>query len=292
IDPLFYRNEVDDVNPAKHYQRQVLEAEVFPNRQLPAGVPSNIPTFDLAYYPNERGQYNFDIPGGSAFSAGLDQNGNLIDPESRWGGIMRSLTTTDFEQSNVEFIQFWVMDPFNEDSQNDLGTTTGGKLYFHLGNVSEDILRDGLMSFENGLPPDGTDEGAGLITTYTNWGRVPLTQSIVNAFDNTNNSNANQDVGLDGLPDTRGGFPDEQSHFSDFLDQLGPLNPEARNAIIADPANDNYQYFRDDDYDNQSNPPDILERYKRYNGVEGNSRSASDPGAPSYPSQSSTLPST
>lgn len=292
VDPLFYRNDAttpDDIFPNRHYQRQVLEREVFPNRQLPAGVPSNIPTLDLAFYPDERGQYNFDPPGGSPFSAGLDVNGNLIDPASRWGGTMRSLTTTDFEQANIEFIQFWVMDPFNEDAEADLGTTPGGKLYFHLGNISEDILRDGLMSFENGLPPDGSDDGGGLVTDYTNWGRVPLTQSIVNAFDNTTNSNETQDVGLDGLPNQRDGLPDETSHFSEYLDQLGPLNEAARNGILADPANDDYHYYRGSDYDDQA--LDILARYKRFNGLEGNSVSTTDSPEP-YPTQSTTLPST
>lgn len=292
IDPLFYRNDAvtpDDINPLKHYQRQVLQAEVFPNRQLPAGTPTNIPTFDVAFYPNERGQYNYELPGGSDFSAGMDTEGFLLDPASRWGGVMRSLTTTDFEQANVEFIQFWVMDPFNEDSQADLGTTDGGRLYFHLGNVSEDILRDGLMAFENGLPPDGTDDGAGLQTTYTNWGRVPLTQAIVNAFDNTTNSNAEQDVGLDGLPDDREGFPDEASFFSDFLDQLGPLSAAAQDRYQEDPSNDNYHYFRGSDYDDEQ--LDILERYKRFNGLEGNSVSTSD-SPENYPTQATTLPST
>jgi cell surface protein SprA len=294
IDPLFFRNDPttpDNINPNQHYQRQVLEREVFPNRQLPAGAPTNIPTLDLAFYPSERGQYNFDVPGGSNFSAGLGTNGELLDPETRWGGVMRSLTTTDFEQANIEFIQFWVMDPFNEDAQNDLGTVQGGKLYFHLGNVSEDILRDGLMSFENGLPPDGTDNGAGLTTTYTNWGRVPLTQSIVNAFDNTTNSNASQDVGLDGLPDTRAGFPDETSHFAGYLNQLGPLSPEALAIIQGDPANDNYRYFRGALSDNET--LDILERYKRFNGLDGNSVTTSDsPPGDNFPTQATTLPST
>jgi len=293
VDPLFYRNDPttpDNIFPNKHYQRQVLEREVFPNRQLPAGVPTNIPTLDLAYYPDERGQYNFDPPGGSAYSAGLGVDGRLLDPASRWGGIMRSLTTTDFEQANIEFVQFWVMDPFNEDAVQDLGTTPGGKLYFHLGNVSEDILRDGLMSFENGLPPDGSDDGAGLITTYTKWGRVPLTQSIVNAFDNTTQSNATQDVGLDGLPNSRPGLPDEQSHFSDYLDAItGFLNPDVLPGFVADPANDDYHYFRGSDLDGQQ--LDILERYKRFNGLEGNSVATVDSPEP-YPTQATTLPST
>lgn len=296
VDPLFYRNDQatpDNIFPDKHYQRQVLEREVFPNRQLPAGVPTNIPTLDMAFYPNERGQYNFDLPGGSDFSAGIDPDGNLLDPASRWGGIMRSLTTTNFEQANIEFIQFWVMDPFNEDAVNDLGTTPGGKLKFHLGNVSEDILRDGLMSFENGLPVDGTDEGGGLLTTYTNWGRVPLTQSIVNAFDNTTNSNATQDVGLDGLPNGRDGFIDERSHFGDYLAAMeGFLNPDVFDSFFDDPANDDYQYFRNNEYEAETiNPPDILERYKRFNGLEGNSVSTQDAPEP-YPTLATTLPST
>ena len=296
VDPLFYRNDPqtpDNIFPNRHYQRQVLEREVFPNRQLPAGMPTNIPTLDLAFYPSERGQYNFDVPGGSAYSAGINPDGSLIDPASRWGGIMRSLTTTDFEQANIEFVQFWVMDPFNEDAEEFLGTTPGGKLQIHLGNISEDILRDGLMSFENGLPVDGTDDGGGLITTYTNWGRVPLTQSIVNAFDNTTNSNATQDVGLDGLPNQRDGFPDERSHFSNYLNQVeGFLNPAAFQRAFNDPANDDYFYFRNNTYENEViNPPDILERYKRFNGLEGNSISTQDAPEP-YPTLATTLPST
>jgi cell surface protein SprA len=292
IDPLFFRNDAttpDNIFPDQNYQRQVLEREVFPNRQLPAGAPTNIPTLDLSFYPSERGQYNFDVPSGSAFSAGLGVNGELLSPETRWGGIMRSLTTTDFEQANIEFVQFWVMDPFNEDSQADLGTIQGGKLLVHLGNISEDILRDGQMSFENGLPPDGTDDGAGLVTGYTNWGRVPQTQSIVNAFDNTTNSNKEQDVGLDGLPDVRDGFIDESSHFSDYLGQLGPLSLEARTLIELDPSADNYHYYRGSDYDGLE--LDILDRYKRFNGLEGNSVTSTDSNE-SYPTQATTLPST
>ena len=37
-----------------------------------------------------------------------------------------------------------------------------------------------------------------------------------------------------------------------------------------DPAGDNYHYFRGDDYD--AKELDILSRYKRYNGTEGNSQ--------------------
>ena len=78
-------------------------------------------------------------------SAGLTVEGALADPSSRWGGIQRALTTTDFEMANIEYLQFWLMDPFNEDSEN----LTGGDFYINLGNVSEDVLNDSQLSYEN-----------------------------------------------------------------------------------------------------------------------------------------------
>jgi hypothetical protein len=143
IDPLFYRSNaltppnVDADMQSDHRMREILESEVFPNRQLPPGTPPNIASLDLTYYPSERGQYNFDQPDGvPGYSAGLNEDGTLKEPDTRWGGIQRALTTTDFEMSNVQFIQFWLMDPFHEDSPN----VNGGDLYFNLGNVSEDVL--------------------------------------------------------------------------------------------------------------------------------------------------------
>lgn len=41
------------------------------------------------------------------------------------------------------------------------------KLLLHLGNVSEDILKDGNMQYENGLPTSSTPVN----TTETNWGK-------------------------------------------------------------------------------------------------------------------------
>ena len=46
----------------------------------------------------------------------LNANGVLyiiLDTEN-WGGMMRKLETNDFEAANIEFIEFWMMDPFNE----------------------------------------------------------------------------------------------------------------------------------------------------------------------------------
>ncbi len=291
LDPLFFRNDnitPDNINPDRHYQREVTENEVFPDRELPAGTPANIATLDLSFFPNERGPYNYDAEG-SAFSDGIDPGtGELNSPESRWGGVQRAINTTDFEQTNVEFIQFWIMDPYNTDNRNFLGTSgnNDGKLIVNIGNVSEDVLRDGQMSFENGLPIDPANPN-GLLTDTTNWARVPITQSIVNAFDNTTNSNATQDVGFDGFDD-----PGERAYFDEFLQRMAALpgiDPAVLSAATSDPSTDNFHYYRGSDYDNQG--LDILERYKRFNGFEGNSITTQD-SPEDYPTQATTLPTT
>ncbi len=274
IDPLFFNDNSltpenvasDDVMQSDHRMRQVQESEVFPNRELPVGVPPNIPTLDLTYYPNEPGPYNYNADE-------ITVSGNertLANADMNWGGIMRNLTTTDFEQSNIEFVQFWLMDPFHDDNVND---GQGGELYFNLGNISEDILKDGKKSFENGLPL--TVEPGVVVTDTSNWAIYPTIQSIVNAFDNTTSSNAAQDVGFDGMSDAT-----EQVLFNDFVSAVGPLS---------DPSNDNFHYFRGGDYDALG--LDILERYKRYNGTEGNSVT-SEESPEDYPTQATTSPST
>ncbi|MFN9798654.1 MAG: cell surface protein SprA, partial [Bacteroidota bacterium] len=197
IDPLFFRTNaltppnVDVEMQSDHRMREVLEAEVFPNRQLPPGTPPNIATLDLTYYPSERGMYNYERPnGGEGLSAGLNPDGTLREPETRWAGIQRALNTTDFETANVQFIQFWLMDPFNEDSPNG----TGGELYFNLGNVSEDVLKDSQLTFENGFPNENND----FPILQSEWGNYPdpSTFNVVNAFDNTTGNYLRQDIGM------------------------------------------------------------------------------------------------
>ncbi len=275
-DPLFFRNNnltpsnINDDIQSDHFQREVLEQEVFPNRQLPPQTPANIAVFDLNYYPKERGPYNYN--------PNLEPDGSLSNPENAWAGIMKRITTSDFELNNIEFIQFWVMDPFNEDSKN----TTGGDLYFNLGNISEDILKDSRKSFENGLPKNAADTDARLDTTV--WGLIPTKQSIVNAFDNSDNSTVTQDVGFDGLPDAG-----ERSFFAKYLsDVQARVDPAVYNRIAEDPSNDNYHYYRGTDYDNQA--LDVIQRYKRYNGLEGNSPTTED-SPESYPTSATAMPS-
>ncbi len=289
IDPLFFRNNNltpehianDPDMQSDHRMREVLEQEVFPNRELPAGTPTNIAMFDLAYYPSERGPYNYDTDGEQGISQGVKSNGELQKPSSRWGGIMRDLRTTDFEQANVMFIEFWLMDPFNKDSRNQ----KGGDLYFNLGNISEDILRDSRKNFENGLPT-GTDPDPSDVDTTT-WGQVPTTQSIVNAFDNDPDSRKFQDVGLDGMRDQG-----ERQYFNDYLNKMQNIVSQGvYDKLQSDPSGDGYNYYRDDDYDDRE--LNILERYKEFRGLDGNSpttEQSEQQNDAGYPTSATTRP--
>ena len=275
IDDNFYVSPPANISAddrSKPYVRRIFETEFHPNKEIPQQMQAlTVRELNLAFYPSERGPYNFDTT--SAYSAGLMDDGSLRSPETRWGGIMRKLERTDFEEVNIEYIEFWMMDPFIDNPQH-----KGGKLYFNLGDISEDILRDGRKSFENGLPV--TAEVIDVDTTI--WGRVPRLQSIVNAFSNDPTARQYQDVGYDGLSSEN-----EATFFSRFLTiAQQQLNQDAYDALIADPSADNFMYFRSQYYDETD--AKILERYKRYNSPEGNSSVVSDNSE--YSSQSSSLP--
>ncbi|MFV0540331.1 MAG: cell surface protein SprA, partial [Aestuariibaculum sp.] len=231
IDPIFYSRQrpdgISDNDISDLYTSRIFISELFPERDLVQGQSTTQNALDLVYYPNERGPYNFDPN-----SAG----GVINNPQESWAGIMRQLTSTDFEQQNVEYIEFWIQDPFLDNPTN-----SGGKLVFNLGNISEDIIKDGKKLYENGLPKDGNIAAL----TPTQWGSVvPLNQSLVYAFDSTGDERTNQDVGYDG-------YNDEEEALQ-FGANFG-----------SDPAKDNYTYFLNTD-------GDIFQRYKNYNGVEGN----------------------
>jgi cell surface protein SprA len=286
IDPLFFRQNNltpdhirdDKVMRSNHFMREVLETEIFPQRQLPNGQPGNLPVLDIAYYPSERGPYNYDvIP--NKYSSGLLPDGRLNAPSTRWGGIMRRIETTDFETANIEYIQFWLMDPFNEDNPD---PNTSGELYINIGDISEDILKDGRKAFENGLPTTDTPGDPNVLDS-TAWGVVPNIQQLVNAFDNNPASRPFQDVGLDGLTNTN-----EISFFSPYLNRIDSAlgaGSAAKAQAVADPSADDFAYFRDPEFDNQQ--LDILKRYKNYGGLEGNS-SVEQPN--NYPISSTVMP--
>ena len=248
------------------YARRIPQQEVFPNKDLTQGQYSYIYELNLAFYPSEKGPYNYDVAP-TAYSAGIDASGALLNPRSRWGGIMRKLDYTDFETQNIETIEFWLMDPFIDNPDHH-----GGKLYINLGDISEDILRDGRKSFENGLPTSATV----VDVDTTIWGRVPTMQPIVNAFDNDETSRKYQDVGYDGLGSTHG-IDDEQSFFSWYIDQIADRFGTASAAwqqASQDPSNDDFRYFRSTYYD--ENDVKVNDRYKRFNNPEGNSPVDSD----------------
>jgi cell surface protein SprA len=283
IDPLFLRNNTltpdhiknDKEMQSNHFVREVFEKEIFPAKESPVGEPTNISVLDLAFYPSERGPYNFDTSP-TIYSSGLNLDGTLRNPKSRWAGIMRKIESSDFEAQNIEFIEFWMMDPFVYDS---IGKLDGGDLYFNLGDISEDILKDSRKSFENGLPINS--QATNIDTTV--WGRLSKQQSLVNSFDNDPQSRQYQDVGFDGLSDN-----DEQSFFNPYLDKAKKIvDPAVFDAIFRDPAADDFHYFRGTDYDEQK--VGILERYKKFNGPEGNSPTT-EMKIESYPTAASNIP--
>lgn len=248
------RNDVNELS--KPETRQVLRREIFP-RQFTQFGEGLLTTFDLAFYPREKGPYNFEASTGR-----LDANGNLRFPRQAWGGLMRNIDQTDFETSNIEFIEFWLQDPFINPNRNPLG----GQLYFNLGNISEDILRDGKRQYENGLP---TPTNNAPVDNSSVWGRVPANPlQVTNAFSNNPDDRQFQDVGLDGLQDE-----DEKDKFAAYLAELqtnfGNGSPAYQKAL-ADPSGDNFKAYRDPSFD-QGSGAGILERYKNINNPHGNS---------------------
>jgi cell surface protein SprA len=241
--------------------RQVYQKEIFPQRTTGFGE-SQLVTFDLAYYPTDKGPYNYDdLPG--PVSAGVASTGKLNQPRTRWGGLMRALDQTDFETSNIEFIEFWAQDPFiNSPLNPNAANSTGGKLYFNLGNVSEDVLKDGRRFYENGLAtpnaPSPEDQ--------TVWGRVARNPiQVTNAFSNIPEDRLYQDLGFDGLSDTA-----EANRRAAYLTNLqaAGVGGAAYQRALNDPSSDNYRNYRDAAFGATDG---LLARYKDYNSPQGNS---------------------
>ena len=236
VDPIFYSSQrpggITDADLSFNKTRRIYLKELFPITDVVEGQSTVINTLDLSYYPTERGPYNYN--------PAADGN-TLPNPEENFGGIMRSISSTNFEQGNVEYIQFWMLNPYEN---NETPANNGGKLYFNLGEISEDILRDGKKQYENGLPEEGSIQN----TSPSIWGRVPSSQSLIYAFDVSKANRAVQDVGLDGIDDVGESRLSGAENFSN----------------LADPAADNYQFYLDA-------TGNLLERYKNYNGLEKNS---------------------
>ncbi|WP_231961652.1 T9SS outer membrane translocon Sov/SprA [Urechidicola croceus] len=274
IDQLFYGgsslqpSNINDVELSRAEVRRIRYTELFPEQDLDITQSSVVRSLDLAYYPSERGSYNYDTD-----NVGAD--GNFTNPEDRWAGITRPLTVTNFEQANIEYIQFWMLDPYEHYSiTQEEGLPSGvnpqdptnqvGELYFNLGNISEDVLKDGRKMYENGLPSDGTTTNV----ENTVWGKIPTGQSLLYTFDADDTSRLNQDIGFDGLNDE-----EEVALFG--------------TAFGEDPSSDNYRYFRGSQYDAEN--ASILTRYKQFNNTQGNSPTANLSNE-SFPTSATTYP--
>ncbi|MBF4472205.1 cell surface protein SprA [Flavobacterium sp. HJJ] len=229
IDPVFYTSKPSGITNddlSTNATRRVYSEELYPLTDIVQGQSLVVSTFDLSFYPKERGPYNNNL--------------NVSDtPRENYGGIIRSLSSTNFEQSNVEYIQFWVMDPYVGAGKT--SNTNSGKIYFNLGEISEDVLKDGRKVYENGLGPDQV-----LVNPPPVWGNAPASQSLIYAFDNNENNRINQDIGFDGLASK-----DEAKVYNNY-------------ASDPDPAADDYTYYL-------NTTGSVLDRYKNYNGVENNS---------------------
>lgn len=255
---------------SNHYEKQVQPQAIFANRAIANGFNIPLGLLDIFYSPVERGQYNFNPD--------LTPDGLLKNPRQNYGSAMRAVTSDiDFDNANIENLEFWMMDPYIQDPVRgvvratgnpnvDRPNNTGGKVIINLGDVSEDVIPDGRYNFENGLPivPRQTT-GPTRNVEPTAWGFAPRTQFVTKAFSNQPGAREAQDVGLDGMNST-----DERNFYTDFLSKLpANLSPQARATIEADPAADDYEFY----FSEKANTENwkIIQRYKNFMGMENNS---------------------
>ena len=245
IDPRFYGsggNAPDGIDAqavSNHASRRVRLDELYNSRDFVAGEQVFTNTFDISYFPGERGPYNF--------------NQNPETAQQRWGGLMRPITVSNFVNSNIEYVEFWMMDPYADG--NTLGTNP--KILLQLGNVSEDVLKDGKMQYENGLPTSTTPS----VTTSSNLGTQPKQPPILYAFSSDGAQRIEQDAGYDGLTNAL---------------ESGKFGTNFVNPVLntPDPASDDFVFYLSDLF--QGNLASYLpSRYKYFRNPEGNSKSNS-----------------
>ena len=262
LTPAYLRNNPNMLS--NHYSREVRTSELFPYRDENFAQQSYLQTLCLAYYPDERGPYNLN-------SEQMGSDGKLLNPQENWGGIMRKIDQSDFEAANIEYLEFWMMDPFIYLE----AAPTSGKLYFNLGEISEEVLKDEKKFFENGMPLN-EDPTA---TVETVWGRVPIRQTAGYSFDNAAGARVKQDVGFNGLSS------EEEKNFPAYANYISAIRSKVNGTVLEqwqgdtmsplnDPAGDNFRHYRDELYDQLQSS--ILGRYKYYNGIEGNSAEATN----------------
>jgi cell surface protein SprA len=265
-----FGNFQPDINPDEigrfQYEKIIYPQQIFKNKAIPNNIQIPQQTLDISYFPSERGLYNFNTD--------LDINGLLRNPRENFGAVTRAIgSDTDFENANIETIDFWMLDPFIDgatgvvrDGVFNQRNTTGGKVLLHLGDVSEDFIPDNRFNFENGLPlvdrvvsPQPSPN-----VDQTPWGYAPRSQFLTDAFDNLSGAREKQDVGLDGLSNT-----DETTFFSSYLSAVLPrLNNQAQERMRKDPAADDFRFYIGGDA--EAFGSNMIRRYKDYLGLENN----------------------
>lgn len=247
IDPIFFGvggDGVSDIGPNQlslHKTRRVQLREIYPGRINNTGNNQFINTFDISIYPEDKGPYNF--------------NPAVENPQDRWAGITRPINVTNFENANVEYLEFWMMDPYLD------GDGSSGEITFQIGNVSEDILNDNNLQYENGLPEDNNSTAD---VSISNWGKQPDNIPILYAFSNEGAARRQQDVGYDGLINSN-----EPSVF--------PLAQAVGNQITGpgDVAGDDFVYYLDNRFQSTPESGSLVGRYKYFRNSEGNTPSGS-----------------
>ncbi|WP_018675287.1 cell surface protein SprA [Riemerella columbina] len=245
IDPRFYGvggkapNGINADAVSNHASRRVRMNELYNSRDFVAGDQTYANTLDVTYYPTERGPYNL--------------NPNNESTAERWAGMMRPISVSNFTNANIEYVEFWLMDPYADGKM--LGANP--KLLLQLGNVSEDILRDGKLQFENGLPtPDAPNK-----TSETAWGKQPDQQPILYAFSSEGANRAAQDVGFDGLDNV-----DEATKFGTTF-----VNPVTN---LTDPASDDFVFYLSNKFQGTL-ASSLIDRYRYFRNPDGNSAAGS-----------------
>ena len=248
IDPRFWGvggkapDGISAQSVSNHASRRVQYSEIYNNRDFVAGEQTFTNTFDISYYPSEKGPYNV--------------NPAAETTQQRWAGIMRPISVSNFVNSNIEYVEFWMMDPYADKKPLSL---PGGqpKLLLQLGNVSEDILKDGLMQYENGLPIPSSPS----TTTSSNWGVQPKQPAILYAFSSEGDERTAQDLGYDGLSSDQ-----EAARFGNTF-----TNPVTG---LVDPAVDDFLFYMSEKFTGNL-ASSIVQRYKYFRNPEGNSKSNS-----------------
>lgn len=269
IDRTFYTSGAGDgislseIEKTNNYTRAVIPQEIFKNQNYQQGQ-TNQEIFDLAYYPAERGPYNYNTN-----NLDLGSDGRFLRPENNWAGITRAIKTgTDFDNANIEYIEFWLMDPFHDGgdelaevmpeyaSELTANPDLGGEIFFNLGDISEDVIKDSRHAFENGLP-ENTDE--------TIWGEVTTEQLLTESFDNQIDRGS-QDKGLDGLNSA-----EEQQKFDRQINEIATAGFDQTSPYVQqfvnDPSTDDFTFYTTGSGDTRP----VLERYKNFYGLENNS---------------------